>query len=98
MERSASCSGRTSRAIFDSFFSCSMVDTGLTGCGNTLLSGFERAITILMDHTKKTTGFSKRSSSKAAGSTPGAYMQVREEAERPRTPLVAFFSILLTKV
>ncbi len=50
---------------------------------------------MLMDHTKKTTGCSKLSSKATGSEAPGAYMQVREEAERPRTPLVAFFSILL---
>ena len=86
-EGTSSAGGSTKRKI---------TGDDLTGCGKTLLSGFERAITLLMDHTKETTGCSKRSSSKAAGSeAPGAYMQVGEEAERPRTPLVAFFSILL---
>ena len=37
----------------------------------------------------------KKAVQQAAGSeAPGAYMRVREEAERPRTPLVAFFSLL----
>jgi len=43
----------------------------------------------------ETTGCSKRSPARPEGAKPPERTLVREEAKRLRTPLVAFFSVLL---